>query len=808
MTAYRYVRFFREISIEDLPLVGGKNASLGEMIQHLTPLGVKIPDGFAVTAEAYREHLNRNHLWERLHRLLDNLDVEDIEALQRAAGEIRHAIYQSPLPEEITHEIEAAYHQLCDEYRTENLAVAVRSSATAEDLPEASFAGQQETFLNVRGAALVCDAVKRCFASLFTERAIHYRAFHGFNHFKVLLSVGVQKLVRSDLATSGVMFTLDTESGFREVVFLTASYGLGEPIVQGSVEPDEYYVFKPTFRKGFRVPLRRKLGKKQIKMVLTASLTHPTRVIPTPKRDQQRFCLSDGEVAILADYALKVEDHYGKPMDLEWAKDGLDGELYLLQARPETAASHKQPYLFEECHLKERGKVLVTGHAVGSKIATGRVRMIHNTLELKDFQTGEVLVADITTPDWEPVMKRAAAIVTNRGGRVSHAAIVARELGVPALVGCGNATEVLKTGQEVTVSCAEGDVGYVYEGRLPVEVIQVDLKKLPRPKTKIMLIVANPDLVFFQSFLPNDGVGLARMEFIIANHIQAHPLALLHPEKIDDPNVREKLASLTAHFDGSGKAFYVRTLAEGIAQIAAAFYPKPVIVRTSDFKSNEYATLLGGRWFEPEEENPMLGFRGASRYLHPGFEEAFALEVEALKRVREEIGLDNVIVMLPFVRRVEEGKRAVEKIRQLGLEKCEIYAMCEIPSNVLLLEQFAEYFDGFSIGSNDLTQLTLGVDRDSDLVAHDYDERDEAVKTLIRWAIEKSQKLGRHISFCGQAPSDYPEMAEFLVECGIDAISLNPDAVLRILQRVLEVEKQLGLEPRAPRSGWCSFCCS
>ncbi len=796
MSRYRYIRRFLEISMKDLPQVGGKNGSLGEMIQHLSPLGVKIPDGFAVMADAYREHLAKNRLLPRLHRLLDDLDVEDTAALQRAATEIRHLIYQAPLPEEIASEIGLAYRELCDQYGVPDLPVAVRSSATAEDLPEASFAGQQETFLNIRGEGLVGDAVKRCFASLFTERAIHYRATRGFDHFKVALSVGVQKLVRSDLATSGVIFTLDTESGFREVIFLTASYGLGEPVVQGAVDPDEYYVFKPTFRKGFRMPLRRKLGRKQIQMVLTTSLTHPTRTVPTPERDRNRFCLSDEEVAVLADYALKVEEHYGRPMDIEWAKDGISGELYLVQARPETAASRKQPFLLEEFHLKARGKVLSRGYAVGQKIATGRVRVVRHVEELKDFRSGEVLVADITTPDWEPAMKRAAAIVTNRGGRVSHAAIVARELGVPAVVGCGDATEVLRDGEEVTVSCAEGEIGYVYEGRLPFEVIRVDLKELPRPQTKIMLIVANPDLVFSESFLPNDGVGLARIEFIIGGEIQAHPLALLHPEKVPDRETRERIAKLTAPFDGDGRTFYIRTLAEGIAQIAAAFYPKPVIVRTSDFKSNEYAALLGGRWFEPEEENPMLGFRGAARYLHPRFEEPFRLEVEALRWARERIGLDNITVMLPFVRRVEEGRRAVERLRELGLRGCPIYAMCEIPSNVLLLEQFASLFDGFSIGSNDLTQLTLGVDRDSELVAEAYDERDEAVKLLIRQAISKSRQLGKPIGFCGQAPSDYPDMAAFLVECGIDSISLNPDAVLRTIRHLLEVEERLGLKPR------------
>jgi pyruvate,water dikinase len=632
---------------------------------------------------------------------------------------------------------------------------------------------------------------------LFTDRAIHYRIDQGFDHFKVYLSVGVQKMVRADLAASGVMFSLDTETGFRDVVFIEGSWGLGENVVQGVVDPDEFYVFKPTFRQGYRAVLRRQLGTKKVKLIYAEGGHLTTRNVPTTKAERERFCLSDEEVLTLADYAIQVEDHYGRPMDMEWAKDGLDGQLYLVQARPETVASQKKATLWEEYRLSSPGRVLLSGRAVGNKIATGKVRVIPEVARLSEFQPGEVLVADMTTPDWEPVMKTAAAIITNRGGRTCHSAIVARELGVPAVVGTGNATEVLQDGQIVTVSCAEGDVGRVYEGELPFTVERLDLAQLPRPQTKLMVNLGNPELAFGTALLPNDGVGLARMEFIISEAIKVHPMALVHPEKVEDAKERQAIAELTRGY-ADPKEYFVRNLTENIGTIAAAFYPKPVVVRMSDFKSNEYAALLGGRWFEPVESNPMLGFRGAARYAHPAYAEGFALECAAIKRVREAMGLSNVIVMLPFVRRVDEAERVLEKMAEFGLKRGEnglrVYCMCEIPSNVILLSEFAELFDGFSIGSNDLTQLTLGVDRDSELVAFDYDERDQAVKAMVRLAIDGCRKHGVHSGFCGQAPSDYPEIAEFLVECGIDSISLNPDTMLKTTRLVLKVEERLGLK--------------
>ncbi|GAB6068402.1 phosphoenolpyruvate synthase [Methylothermus subterraneus] len=791
--AFRFIRFFETLSLADLPLVGGKNASLGEMIQALAPKGVKIPDGFAITAEGYRYALDAAGAWERLRQALSGLDPSDVADLKARAARARRIVYEAGLPEDLRQEILAAYHRLEEKYGPD-LSVAVRSSATAEDLPTASFAGQQESYLNVHGGEALLEAVKRCFASLFTDRAIHYRIDQGFDHFRVFLSVGVQKMVRADLAASGVMFTLDTETGFREVVFIEGSYGLGENVVQGTVDPDEFYVFKPTFRQGYRAVLRRKLGAKKVKLIYAQGGHASTRNVPTSKAERERFCLSDEEVLTLADYALKVEEHYQRPMDMEWAKDGLDGQLYLVQARPETVASQKKTTVLEEYRLSAPGKVLVQGRAVGTKIATGKVRVIKDLSQLPEFRPGEVLVADMTTPDWEPVMKTAAAIITNRGGRTCHSAIVARELGVPAVVGTENATEVLKDGQTVTVSCAEGDVGRVYEGEVPFTVERIDLTALPRPKTKLMLNLGNPEIAFAISLLPSDGVGLARMEFIIGEAIKVHPMALVHPEKVQDPKERQAIAELTRGY-ADPKEYFIRTLAEGIATLAAAFYPKPVVVRMSDFKTNEYAALLGGRWFEPVESNPMLGFRGASRYAHPAYAEGFALECAAIRRVREQLGLANVIVMLPFVRRLDEAERVLAKMAELGLKRGEnglkVYCMCEIPSNVILLAEFAKLFDGFSIGSNDLTQLTLGVDRDSELVAFDYDERDLAVKEMVRLAIEGCRKHGVHSGFCGQAPSDYPEMAEFLVECGIDSISLNPDTLLKTTRLVLEAEARL-----------------
>ena len=793
--SHQYIRWFSELTIQDIPLVGGKNASLGEMYRELAGQGVSVPNGFAITAEAYRDMLDKAGAWGRLHELLDGIDADDVADLARRAQQARDLVYAAALPEALQQQILAAFQRLTQEYG-EDLTVAVRSSATAEDLPTASFAGQQDTYLNIRGGQSLLDACKRCFASLFTDRAIHYRIDQGFDHFKVSLSIGVMKMVRSDLAASGVMFSLDTESGFQDAVFITAAYGLGENVVQGAVDPDEFYVHKPTFAQGYRSVLRRSLGAKKIKMVYSDGRTRePIRNIATASNERSQFCIDDQDVLTLADYALKIEQHYGRPMDMEWAKDGLDGRLYIVQARPETVASQRGGTLLEQYLLKQSGEVLVKGHAVGSKIAVGPARVIANVSQLTHFKPGEVLVADMTTPDWEPVMKTAAAIVTNRGGRTCHAAIIARELGVPAVIGCDNATASLESGCLVTVSCAEGDVGKVYRGVLAFEVSQTDLAQMQRPKTKIMLNLGNPELAFKHSFLPNDGVGLARMEFIITEYIKAHPLALIHPESVLDSVEREQLQQLTEGYS-KPEEFFIQRLAEGVGTIAAAFYPKPVVVRMSDFKTNEYATLLGGRWFEREEANPMIGFRGASRYVHPAYAEGFALECAAMKRVREQMGLTNVVLMIPFCRRVEEAQKVLDYMAQCGLRRgeygLEIYVMCEIPNNVILIDAFAELFDGFSIGSNDLTQLTLGVDRDSEIVANDFDERDPGVKQMIKLAVEGCRRNRRHSGLCGQAPSDYLEMAEYLVEIGIDSMSLNPDTVLKTTQRILELEKRLG----------------
>ncbi len=795
----RYIRFFKDIRIEDVPLVGGKNASLGEMYRELSPQGVKVPNGFAITGEAYRYLLDQADAWPALHAALDGLDPTNVTDLAERGARAREIIYSAPLPADLQTEILTAYAELRTEYG-EALSVAVRSSATAEDLPTASFAGQQDTYLNISGEAALLDACRRCFASLFTDRAIHYRVNQGFDHFKVALSVAIMKMVRSDKATSGVMFSLDTETGFRDVVFITASWGLGENVVQGAVDPDEFYVFKPAFLRGKKAVLRRVLGSKKIKMIYTEGDTrHSTRNVATHRHEQESFCLSDADVLTLADYAIKVEQHYSqkmhasRPMDMEWAKDGTDGQLYMVQARPETVASQKQGQVLEEYILNDQGTVLVQGRAVGGKIASGPVHIISDVKHLAAFKPGEILVAETTTPDWEPIMKEAAAIVTNRGGRTCHAAIIARELGIPAVVGTDQATTTLKEGDSVTVSCAMGDIGNVYAGALPFTVRHTDLAALPRPVTKIMINLGNPEIAFQTSMLPNDGIGLARMEFIINSVIKAHPMALLHPEQVEDAHERNALAALTLGY-AQPADFFVERLSEGIGTIAAAFYPKPVVVRMSDFKSNEYAALLGGRWFEPEEDNPMLGFRGASRYAHPAYADGFRLECLAMKRVREEMGLDNVILMLPFVRRVQEADDVLAKMAEFGLRRGEnglqVYAMCEIPNNVILIDQFAKRFDGFSIGSNDLTQLTLGVDRDSAIVAFDYDERDDGVKEMIRLAVEGCARNGIHSGLCGQAPSDYPEMAEFLVQIGIQSMSLNPDTVLATTLHVLDVEKK------------------
>lgn len=795
-----YIRWFEEIKNEDVPLVGGKNASLGEMYRELTGKGVKIPNGFAVTAEAYRHVLATSAIRAELEATLAGLDKSDIADLAVRGKKARDLILGAGLPDDLWRQIRAAYDRLCEQYGPDT-DVAVRSSATAEDLPTASFAGQQETYLNIRGYHDLKDACRKCFASLFTDRAISYRIDNGFDHFKVALSIGVMKMVRSDLATSGVIFTLDTETGFRDVVFITACYGLGENIVQGAVNPDEYYVFKPTFKQGCKAIIRKTLGEKAIKMIYGRGDSKVlTRNVEVAEADRKRFCLNDEDVMTLAGYALAIEEHYSakacepRPMDIEWAKDGTSGELFIVQARPETVQSQKAVDVVETYHLEQKGKVLASGKSVGEKIAGGRARVISDVAHLAEFRPGEVLIADTTTPDWEPVMKTAAAIVTNRGGRTCHAAIVSRELGIPAVVGAIDATEKISTGKEVTVSCAEGDESRVYEGILPFHVETITLRDLRRPKTKIMMNLANPEEAFSLSMIPNDGVGLARMEFIINSYIKIHPMALVHPDKVTDEAARREIDNLTFGYEKK-EDYFVDKLAEGVGTIAAAFYPKPVIVRLSDFKTNEYASLLGGQPFEPAEENPMIGFRGASRYYDDKYREGFALECRAMKRVRDEMGLTNLIIMIPFCRRVEEGEKVLTEMARHGLKRgqngLEVYVMCEIPNNVLLVDEFSRLFDGFSIGSNDLTQLTLGVDRDSALVAHDFDERDPGVMKMIALAIQGARRNHRHSGICGQAPSDYPEFAEFLVKEGIDSISLNPDSVMKITLKVNEMEDNL-----------------
>ena len=779
---YKYIRFFKEIGVNDVALVGGKTSSLGEMYRELTPQGVKVPNGFAITAAAYRYVLDKANVWNALHKSLEGIDANNMADLANRGKEAREIVYGAPLPDDLRQEILTAYHTLQDEYG-HDMSVAVRSSATAEDLPNVSFAGQHESYLNIYGEELLIDSCKRCFASLFTDRAIHYRIDQGFDHFKVYLSIAVMKMVRSDMAASGVIFSLDTESGFRDVVFITGAYGLGENVV---------------------------LGNKEIKMVYREGGTREaTRNIPTPQVDREHFCISDEEVLTLADWAVKVEKHYSQkaghplPMDMEWAKDGKDGQLYMVQARPETVISQRQVSMLEEYVLQGTGEVLATGHSVGEKIASGTAHNILDTDHLSEFKPGEVLVADTTSPDWEPVMKTAAAIVTNRGGRTCHAAIVSRELGIPAVVGAENATTNIKNGGKVTVSCAEGDVGKVYKGEIPFVVNKTDLSSLKQPSTEIMINLGNPELAFKTSFIPNDGVGLARMEFIIAEYIKIHPMALVHPERVTDAKERKAIDRITQGYKQPA-AFFIERLSEGVGTIAAAFYPKPVIVRMSDFKTNEYASLLGGKYFEQNENNPMLGFRGASRYSHPAYVEGFALECAAMKQVREEMGLTNVKLMIPFCRRVDEAQKVIEQMAKFGLERgkngLEIYVMCEIPNNVIQIDAFAEHFDGFSIGSNDLAQLVLGVDRDSAIVAFDYDERDAGVKEMIKLSVEGCKRNNRHSGLCGQAPSDYPEMAEYLVEIGIDSISLNSDAVLKTTLHVLDIEKRLGRKPRENNS--------
>lgn len=793
------IKWFADIGIEDIPLVGGKNASLGEMYRGLTGKGVKVPNGFAITADAYRYFLRETGLDTELGKILEGLNARDLLSLRFRGNQARHAILAAHLPEDLEHAITEAYAALRGG-EVETPDVAVRSSATAEDLPDASFAGQQETFLNVQGARAVVHACQRCFASLFTDRAISYRADKGFDHQEVALSVGVQRMVRSDLAASGVMFTLDTESGFRDAVLINAAYGLGENIVQGAVNPDEYYVFKPTLKDGCAPILHKVCGTKEFKLIYDTGGGRMVRNVPVAPENRTRFAIEDDDILTLARWACLIEDHYSAkrgqatPMDIEWAKDGYTGELFIVQARPETVQSQRRTDTFESYHLEKRSHVLVTGRSVGSKIASGRVRVIKDVHFLGDFQPGEVLVADKTDPDWEPIMKKAAAIVTNRGGRTCHAAIVSRELGVPAIVGTEHATKLLRDGECVTVSCAEGEAGNVYEGSLPFTVQSVNLHEMARPRTRVMMNVGNPEEAFTLSLIPNDGVGLAREEFIISNYIKIHPLALLDYEKLQDPALRVKIDQLTGGYLDKTQ-YFVDKLAQGVAMIAAAFYPKDVILRLSDFKTNEYANLIGGQRYEPTEENPMIGFRGASRYYHPLYQAGFALECRAVKKVRDEMGLKNLKLMIPFCRTVEEGRRVQAEMARHGLKRgergLEIYVMCEIPSNVILAEQFAEIFDGFSIGSNDLTQLILGVDRDSEIVAPIFDERNDAVKKMIAQVIRTCRQSGRKIGICGQAPSDYPDFAQFLVEEGIDSISLTPDTVLKTTLAILKKENEL-----------------
>lgn len=795
------VLWFDEVGMGDIALVGGKNASLGELIQHLTPKGVNVPNGFATTAGAYQHFIKAAGLEVKLRTLLADLDVEDINNLRQRGKEARSLLLNAPFPVELEQAIATAYHKLCQRYG-KDADVAVRSSATAEDLPDASFAGQQETYLNIHGVAGVLEATRKCFASIFTDRAISYRTLKGFDHFEVAVSVGVQKMVRSDLASSGVMFSIDTETGFKNAALITAAYGLGENVVQGAVNPDEYLVFKPTLRSGFRPILEKRVGSKAIKMVYDRGGSKSTKNLPVPKAMRKKFAIADDEILQLAHWAAIVEDHYSQvhghytPMDIEWAKDGLTGELFLVQARPETVQSQKSGNVLRHYRLclGNTPEILVHGRAVGELIGQGKVRVILDVHNLDEFQAGDVLVTHKTDPDWEPIMKKASAIVTDAGGRTCHAAIIAREMGIPAIVGCGDATNILTTGQEVTVSCAEGEEGKVYQGLIPFEVQETALNDLPKTRTQILMNVGNPEEAFRLSAIPGDGVGLARLEFIIANHIKVHPLALLHFDELADQEVKQEVAKMAEGYQQKAD-FFTDKLSQGIGAIAAAFYPKPVIVRFSDFKSNEYANLLGGRSFEPKEENPMIGWRGAARYYDPNYREAFALECEAMRRVRDEMGLVNVIPMIPFCRTLDEGRQVLAEMAKHGLEQgkngLQVYMMCELPSNVLLIDKFSEMFDGFSIGSNDLTQLTLGLDRDSALVAPIGDERNEAVMRMMQMAIEGAKKCGRKIGICGQAPSDYPEFARWLVMLGVDSISLNPDSVLKTILEIAKMETVL-----------------
>lgn len=789
----RLVLWFAELGVKDVPIVGGKNASLGEMYQRLTPHGIAVPNGFATTAFAYRAFLKATKTDKKIRSILKDLDTKNIANLQAHGKAVRQAILETTLPKEIERAITQSYQKLEREFG-QDVDVAVRSSATAEDLPDASFAGQQETFLNIRGVPSLLDACRRCYASLFTDRAISYRHDKHFDHFKVALSIGVQKMVRSDKAASGVMFSIDTESGFSNAIIINGSWGLGENIVQGAVTPDEWRVFKPTLAQGKQAILSRVLGDKKVKMVYTTDRLRPTKNIATSEIERKRFCLSEKEVTLLAKWAVAIEQHYKKPMDMEWAKDGKTRKLFIVQARPETVMSRRDPNRLEEYRLAKKGKILVQGQSVGRKIGQGVVRVIQDVRHISQFRDGEVLVTTMTDPDWEPIMKKASAIVTDKGGRTCHAAIVSRELGVPCIVGTGNGSKIIKSGKKVTVSCAEGETGFVYDGIVRFSLKTTNLKTLKRPKTKVMMIAGDPGSAFSDAMIPNDGCGLARQEFIIASAIRIHPMALVKYPRLKDKAAVRKIAELTEGYSDK-KEYYVDKLTQGIATIAAAFYPKDVIVRLSDFKTNEYANLIGGRQFEPHEDNPMIGWRGASRFYDPKYREGFALECRAFKRVREKMGLTNLKVMVPFCRTVDEAKLVVKEMAlnklKHGVNGLQVYVMAEIPSNILQAEEFAGIFDGFSIGSNDLTQLTLGVDRDSELVAHLYDERVPAVKALLSSLIKAGKKAGDPVGICGQAPSDFPDLAAWLVKEGIDSISLNPDTVVKTTLTILATEASL-----------------
>jgi len=795
----KYIRNFKDLKLTDTPLVGGKNSSLGQMISELSKKGIRIPNGFAITAQAYWYFIEQNNLLEKMKEVMGRLkNKEDIATLKAVGREIRGLIFGGAMPEDLKKEIVQAYEQLSKEYKQKDCDVAVRSSATAEDLPTASFAGQQETYLNICGVDNLIEACKKSMASLFTDRAIIYRIEQGFDHFQVALSVGVQKMVRSDLASAGVIFTLDTETGFKNVVMINSSFGLGEAVVKGEVIPDEFLVFKPTLEKGFPAIIKKQLGDKNIKIIYDMDPKSPTKTVPTSAEEQCSFSLKDEEVVELSRYAVEIENHYSdlkggwSPMDIEWAKDGQDGKLYILQARPETVhAIEKQKAFLKMYKLKnyaEKLEVMAKGQSIGSRIATGKAKVIESAKNIDQVQEGDILVTGMTDPDWVPAMKKAAGIITDRGGRTCHAAIVSRELNIPAIVGTQDATKKIKTGHDITIDCSRGKTGYVYDGIQTFDVIDIPIGKLSTDvvKQEVMVNIADPDSAFTISFLPNDGVGIARVEFIISNILQVHPMALVEPQKVEDKKILEKIEKITRAYPDK-KEFFIDNLAYGIGTIAAAFYPKPVIVRLSDFKSNEYRNLIGGIYFEPEEENPMIGFRGASRYYNERYKPAFALECAAIKKVRYQMGLTNVKVMVPFVRTVQEAKKVLQEMEKNGLRRgennLEVVMMCEIPSNPLLIDEFCKYFDGFSIGSNDLTQLTLGVDRDSEILAPLFDERDEAVKKMMRMAIEGAKRNSKYIGICGQAPSDLPEIANFLIEVGINSISLSPDSVVQFLMR-------------------------